>query len=234
MATGVLPVFVGRATRAVEFAAESGEGIPGRPAPGPDHRHPGHHRHRDWPPTPSRQAGPTWRPSCPSSPGTSFRSPPCTRPSSARGRSSMSWPAGARRWSGTPGPSPSTPWRSWTSPSPTEYTLRVACSKGTYVRTLCHDIGQALGCGGTHVRPAPDPGRGLHPGPGSHPGGRRRLRQTRAGAAAAGGRLLCPPSRPDPSPVPGPRARSATATPSPCLGRTESTGSTVRRVPSWP
>lgn len=25
---------------------------------------------------------------------------------------------------------------------------RVVCSKGTYVRTLCHDIGQALGCGG--------------------------------------------------------------------------------------
>lgn len=33
--------------------------------------------------------------------------------------------------------------------SPTDYTLRVKCSKGTYVRTLCHDIGQALGCGGT-------------------------------------------------------------------------------------
>ena len=27
------------------------------------------------------------------------------------------------------------------------YTLRIRCSKGTYVRTLCHDIGQALGCG---------------------------------------------------------------------------------------
>ena len=27
-------------------------------------------------------------------------------------------------------------------------TLRVACSKGTYIRTLCKDIGQALGCGG--------------------------------------------------------------------------------------
>ena len=26
--------------------------------------------------------------------------------------------------------------------------LRVVCSKGTYVRTLCHDIGEALGCGG--------------------------------------------------------------------------------------
>ena len=26
--------------------------------------------------------------------------------------------------------------------------LRVHCSKGTYIRTLCHDIGAALGCGG--------------------------------------------------------------------------------------
>ena len=29
-----------------------------------------------------------------------------------------------------------------------DYLLRVCCSKGTYIRTLCHDIGQALGCGG--------------------------------------------------------------------------------------
>jgi len=29
------------------------------------------------------------------------------------------------------------------------YIIRVACSKGTYIRTLCHDIGAALGCGGT-------------------------------------------------------------------------------------
>lgn len=27
--------------------------------------------------------------------------------------------------------------------------LKVTCSKGTYVRTLCHDIGAALGCGGS-------------------------------------------------------------------------------------
>lgn len=33
-------------------------------------------------------------------------------------------------------------------PAPEEFILRVRCSKGTYVRTLCHDIGQALGCGG--------------------------------------------------------------------------------------
>ena len=30
-----------------------------------------------------------------------------------------------------------------------DYTIRVACSKGTYIRTLCHDIGAFLGCGGT-------------------------------------------------------------------------------------
>jgi len=30
-----------------------------------------------------------------------------------------------------------------------EYLLRVACSKGTYIRTLCNDIGAALGCGGS-------------------------------------------------------------------------------------
>lgn len=28
-----------------------------------------------------------------------------------------------------------------------EYEIRVKCSKGTYIRTLCHDIGQALSCG---------------------------------------------------------------------------------------
>lgn len=30
-----------------------------------------------------------------------------------------------------------------------EITFRVVCSKGTYIRTLCHDIGRKLGCGGT-------------------------------------------------------------------------------------
>lgn len=29
-----------------------------------------------------------------------------------------------------------------------DFLLDVRCSKGTYVRTLCHDIGRALGCGG--------------------------------------------------------------------------------------
>ncbi|MBC8545869.1 tRNA pseudouridine(55) synthase TruB [Clostridiaceae bacterium NSJ-31] len=29
------------------------------------------------------------------------------------------------------------------------YTIDVSCSKGTYIRTLCHDLGQELGCGAT-------------------------------------------------------------------------------------
>ena len=29
-----------------------------------------------------------------------------------------------------------------------QYALRVVCSKGTYIRTLCHDIGEKLGCHG--------------------------------------------------------------------------------------
>lgn len=28
-----------------------------------------------------------------------------------------------------------------------EFTMEVTCSKGTYIRTLCHDIGEQLGCG---------------------------------------------------------------------------------------
>ena len=30
----------------------------------------------------------------------------------------------------------------------TDILLDVACSKGTYIRTLCHDLGEKLGCGG--------------------------------------------------------------------------------------
>ena len=29
-----------------------------------------------------------------------------------------------------------------------EYDLKISCSPGTYIRTLCHDIGEELGCGG--------------------------------------------------------------------------------------
>lgn len=32
-----------------------------------------------------------------------------------------------------------------------EFTIRVSCSKGTYIRTLCHDIGQKLSCGAAMI-----------------------------------------------------------------------------------
>lgn len=31
--------------------------------------------------------------------------------------------------------------------SENEFTMEVSCSKGTYIRTLCKDIGEFLGCG---------------------------------------------------------------------------------------
>ncbi len=33
--------------------------------------------------------------------------------------------------------------------SPCDFLVKVSCSKGTYIRTLCEDIGNALSCGGT-------------------------------------------------------------------------------------
>jgi tRNA pseudouridine55 synthase len=35
----------------------------------------------------------------------------------------------------------------WENPDKKECGIRVHCSKGTYIRSLCHDIGQKLGCG---------------------------------------------------------------------------------------
>ena len=32
-------------------------------------------------------------------------------------------------------------------PDGEDWLLDIRCSKGTYIRTLCHDIGEALGCG---------------------------------------------------------------------------------------
>lgn len=32
-----------------------------------------------------------------------------------------------------------------------EFTIRISCSKGTYIRTICHDIGQKLSCGAVMV-----------------------------------------------------------------------------------
>lgn len=33
--------------------------------------------------------------------------------------------------------------------TPPDATIRIRCTRGTYVRSLCHDVGQAIGCGAT-------------------------------------------------------------------------------------
>ncbi len=71
----------------------------------------------------------------------------------------MSWPERARRWSGSPGASPSMSWSFWTRPAETDFRLRCLCSKGTYIRTLCHDLGQAPGLRRGHVLPCAAPWR---------------------------------------------------------------------------
>ena len=43
---------------------------------------------------------------------------------------------------------PASPASRMTDEGASDIRLRVHCSKGTYVRTLCHDVGAALGCGG--------------------------------------------------------------------------------------
>ena len=102
MATGVLPVFVGRATRAVEFAADAekeyiagiqlgvitntqdttGQVLERRPV------------------TAGRSdleaALAPFR-------GDILQVPPCTPPSSGTGKSSTSWPGRGKRWRGSPG-----------------------------------------------------------------------------------------------------------------------------------
>ena len=107
MATGVLPVFVGRATRAVEFASESEKEYVAGLRLGVE--------------TNTQDTTGTVLAERPVSVSQAeleqvlgqFRGeirqiPPCTPPSRWEERSSMSWPERARRWSGSPGPSPST------------------------------------------------------------------------------------------------------------------------------
>ena len=149
MATGVLPVFIGRATRAVEFAADSekeyiaglklgvitntqdttGEVLEERPV--------NVARDQLW----AALAQFT---------GTIEQIPPMYSAIKINGKKLYELARKGREVERKPravridalGILDETPTEG------TDYLLRVVCSKGTYVRTLCHDIGQALGCGG--------------------------------------------------------------------------------------
>ena len=153
MATGVLPVFFGRATRAVEFAADSdkeyiaglklgiitntqdttGEVLESRPvAVGRE----------DLDAVLARFTGPI------------EQIPPMYSAIKKDGRKLYELARKGVEVERKPRPVTihalellKEPPFGWTGEEHTCF-LRVRCSKGTYVRTLCHDIGQALGCGG--------------------------------------------------------------------------------------
>ena len=148
MATGVLPVFLGRATRAVEFAAESekeyvaglklgvitntqdtsGEVLEQRPV--------------RVTPEQLEQALIPFR-------GDIEQVPPMYSAIKINGKKLYELARKGREVERKPRPVTIHSLTLEGRTAPDEYTLRVRCSKGTYVRTLCHDIGQTLGCGGT-------------------------------------------------------------------------------------
>lgn len=147
MATGVLPVFIGRATRAVEFAAGSkkeyiaglrlgvvtntqditGEVLATRPV--------------------SVTAGDI-EAALAQFRGEIAQIPPMYSAVKVNGKKLYELARKGREVERKPRPVTIFELELGRQLGEAEFELRVLCSKGTYVRTLCHDIGQALGCGG--------------------------------------------------------------------------------------
>ena len=149
LATGVLPVFIGRATRAVEFAADSdkeyiaglklgvvtntqdttGEILEERPV---------------------EVSGEQLRAVLEQFKGDIEQIPPMYSAIKINGKKLYELARKGREVERKPRPVTihTLELLDEAPPEGADYLLRVVCSKGTYVRTLCHDIGQALGCGG--------------------------------------------------------------------------------------
>ena len=148
MATGVLPVFVGRATRAVEFAAErEKEYVAGlRLGIVTDTQDRTGRTTETHPVAVTRQQVEEvlsqFR-------GNILQIPPMYSAIKRNGKKLYELARRGQEVERAPRPITIYQLDLLDQISPTEFTLRVLCSKGTYVRTLCHDIGQALGCGGT-------------------------------------------------------------------------------------
>ena len=147
MATGVLPVFVGRATRAVEFA-ESGnkEYIAGlrlgvetdtQDSTGQVMAE----RRVDCDRQGLEEALPQFR-------GEILQVPPMYSALKRNGKKLYELARKGKTVEREPRPVTISTLEIVSQEGPDHYTLRVCCSKGTYIRTLCHDIGRALGCGG--------------------------------------------------------------------------------------
>ena len=147
MATGVLPVFVGRATRAVEFAGESEKEYAAGLKLGVVtntqdttgqvlETHPVSVTREE-----VEEALAPFR-------GNILQIPPMYSAIKRDGKKLYELARAGKEVDRPPRPVTIRALEVAEQTGPDAYTLRVRCSKGTYVRTLCHDIGAALGCGG--------------------------------------------------------------------------------------
>lgn len=147
MATGVLPVFVGRATRAVEFASEGEkEYLAGLRLGVVTDTQDTSGRVLETHPV-------TVTPENLDAALASFRGdiqqvPPMYSAIKINGKKLYELARKGREVERQPRPVTIHSLEVEGQPDGATYLIRVRCSKGTYVRTLCHDIGQALGCGG--------------------------------------------------------------------------------------
>ena len=147
MATGVLPVFVGRATRAVEFAERGDKeyvaGLKlGRVTDTQDTSGNTLEEH------PVEVTAEQVKAVLPQFTGDILQVPPMYSAIKINGKKLYEL---ARKGREVERPARPVTIHSLTLEgqiAPDEFTIRVKCSKGTYVRTLCHDLGAALGCGG--------------------------------------------------------------------------------------
>lgn len=147
MATGVLPVFVGRATRAVEFAAEGGkEYVAGlRLGVVTNTQDTSGTVLEEKPVSVDRAA---LKAALAPFRGDILQIPPMYSAIKRDGKKLYELARKGQEVEREPRPVTIYGLEVVDQTGPADYLLRVQCSKGTYVRTLCHDIGQALGCGG--------------------------------------------------------------------------------------
>lgn len=147
MATGVLPVFVGRATRAVEFAErDRKEYVAGlRLGLSTDTQ--------DITGTPLAERPVSvlraqMEEILPRFTGSLLQLPPMYSAVRVNGRRLYDLARKGQEVERQPRPVSIYELELLEQTGPADYTLRCVCSKGTYIRTLCHDIGETLGCGG--------------------------------------------------------------------------------------
>lgn len=147
MATGVLPVFVGIATKAVEFAEKGGkEYIAGLRLGLITNTQDSTGEVLETRPVAANRAA--LEAVLPQFTGAIEQVPPMFSAIKIKGKKLYELARKGQEVERSPRPVTIHALEILEQTAPDRFLLRVRCSKGTYVRTLCHDIGETLGCGG--------------------------------------------------------------------------------------